>query len=73
MLEHNLDIVKTGVKDIVAPLLKNESQLDVTTFPVKWLTCVDVKQEDYIWEIAVVERDQGKRKRKAHEALEDSE
>ncbi|KAI5243504.1 hypothetical protein E4T42_07314 [Aureobasidium subglaciale] len=50
VIENNLDIIKAGVVPIVAPLMKNESQLDLVNSPVKWLTCTKVKSADYIWE-----------------------
>jgi hypothetical protein len=30
--------------------MKNESQLDITKTPVKWLTCIKVKGADYLWD-----------------------
>lgn len=50
VLEGNIDIIKVGVQELVAPLFKNESQLDTSATPVKWLVCSEVKAEDYIWE-----------------------
>lgn len=50
VLQNNLDIIKAGVTKIVTPLMKNESQLDITKFPVKWLTCTVVNGADYLWD-----------------------
>ncbi|KAI5204175.1 hypothetical protein E4T39_03707 [Aureobasidium subglaciale] len=50
VVENNLDIIKAGIVPIVAPLMKNESQLDLVNNPVKWLTCTKVKGADYVWE-----------------------
>lgn len=50
VLQNNLDIIKAGVTKVVTPLMKNESQLDITKFPVKWLTCTIVNGADYLWD-----------------------
>lgn len=50
VLQNNIDIIKAGVTQIVTPLMKNESQLDITRFPVKWLTCTIVNGADYLWD-----------------------
>jgi hypothetical protein len=50
VIENNLDIMKAGIVKIVTPLMKNESQLDITKTPVKWLTCIKVKGADYLWD-----------------------
>ncbi|KAK6005530.1 hypothetical protein QM012_007172 [Aureobasidium pullulans] len=62
ILQNNVDIIKAGVTKIVTPLMKNESQLDITKFPVKWLTCTVVNGADYLWDPVVepeVESEQG--------------
>jgi hypothetical protein len=53
VIENNLDIMKAGIVKIVTPLLKNESQLDITKTPVKWMTCIKVKDVDYLWDTEV--------------------
>ncbi|KAH0368499.1 hypothetical protein KCU65_g4062, partial [Aureobasidium melanogenum] len=50
VLQNNVDIIKAGITKIVTPLMKNESQLDTTKFPVKWLTCIIVNGADYLWD-----------------------
>lgn len=50
VLQNNVDIIKAGITKIVTPLMKNESQLDITKFPVKWLTCTIVNGADYLWD-----------------------
>lgn len=50
VLQNNLDIIKAGVTQLVTPLMKNESQLDITKYPVKWLTCTTVNGADYLWD-----------------------
>ncbi|KAH0356095.1 hypothetical protein KCU83_g1316, partial [Aureobasidium melanogenum] len=62
VLQNNVDIIKAGITKIVTPLMKNESQLDITKFPVKWLTCTVVNGADYLWDPEVepeVEPEQG--------------
>jgi hypothetical protein len=54
VIENNLDIMKAGIVKIVTPLMKNESQLDITKTPVKWLTCIKVKGADYLWDPEIV-------------------
>ncbi|CAD0106901.1 unnamed protein product, partial [Aureobasidium uvarum] len=50
VLQHNIDIIKAGVTKVVAPLMNNESQLDIVKSPVKWLTCTVVGGADYLWD-----------------------
>lgn len=53
VIENNLDIMKAGIVKIVTPLMKNESQLDITKTPVRWMTCVQIKDIDYLWDTEV--------------------
>ncbi|KAI4715500.1 hypothetical protein E4T48_08330 [Aureobasidium sp. EXF-10727] len=55
VLQNNIDIIKAGVTKVVAPLMNNESQLDIVKSPVKWLTCTVVGGADYIWDPEVDE------------------
>ena len=54
VVENNLDIMKAGIVKVVAPLMKNESQLDVAKYHVKWLTRTQVKGTDYLWDPEVL-------------------
>ncbi|THX59763.1 hypothetical protein D6D06_01795 [Aureobasidium pullulans] len=84
VLANNLDIIKVGVSAIVAPLMVNESQLDIASSPIKWLTCTKVVGADYLWEPEPepelepelepeVESYSGKGKRRAEEAFDDED
>lgn len=84
VLANNLDIIKVGVSAIVAPLMVNESQLDIASSPIKWLTCTKVMGADYLWEPEPepelepelepeVESYSGKGKRRAEEAFGDED
>lgn len=80
VLANNLDIIKVGVSAIVAPLMVNESQLDIASSPIKWLTCTKVMGADYLWEPEPepelepeVESYSGKGKRRAEEAFDDED
>ena len=55
-----LDRMKLKVKEIVQPLLKNESALNVTDYPVKYFTCTSVDKRDMLmlWEEDTLEWDQ---------------
>jgi len=84
VLANNLDIIKVGVSAIVAPLMVNESQLDIASSPIKWLTCTKVMGADYLWEPEPepelepelepeVESYSGKGKRRAEEVFDDED
>ncbi|KAL6710471.1 phospholipid-translocating ATPase rsb1 [Coniothyrium glycines] len=51
VLENHLLEIKECMKEVVEKhqILKSNCQLDVSRFPVKYLTCTDFKREDYPW------------------------
>jgi Zn ribbon nucleic-acid-binding protein len=55
-----LDRMKIGIKEVVKPLLKNESALNISAYPVKYFTCTMVDKRDTLtlWEEDTLEWDQ---------------
>ena len=57
VLETNMNIMKEDVKKFVTDILINRTSIDPKTYPLKWLTCAHVTQEDFPWYVAEEDAD----------------
>lgn len=47
--EEKLEGIKESIKPFVVPLVRNHSALDVERFQVPYLTCLELRREDFPW------------------------